>query len=102
MPMLHPQTHPITVGNMETIIREMTRIMLGGIRQAFPIVQQYDTDSGIEIADEAISYLITVAVQEFRNEDEPDNYEFALDAIKDETTKLVKWYSNLKPNYQSR
>lgn len=96
------QSNEITVGNMETIIFEVILVILGGIRQAFPIATQYDTDSGIQTADEALSFLLSLAFQEFRNEGEPDNYEFALDEIRSETTKLVKWYINLKPNYQSR
>jgi len=96
------QLREMTVSDLTVVLREVVLVMLGGIRQAFPNATQYDTDSGIETADEAISYLITVAIQDFLNESEPDNYEFALDEIKAETTKLVKWYINLKPNYQSR
>lgn len=96
------QQREMTVSDMAIILREVVLVMLGGIRQAFPNATQYDTDDGIVNADDAISYLITVATQDFLNESEPDNYEFALDEIKAETTKLVKWYINLKPNFQSR
>jgi len=96
------QPREMTVTDMAIILREVVLVMLGGIRQAFPNATQYDTDDGIVNADDAISYLITVATQGFLNESEPDNYEFALDEIKAETTKLVKWYINLKPNFQSR
>jgi len=98
------QIKEITVGNMETIIREVVEQVLGGIRQGFPIAKQYDNleEPAWLATDEVIRHLITVAINEFRNESEPDKYEFALDAIKDTTTQLVKWYNNLKPNYQSR
>jgi|GEM_PF-6444608 len=105
---MNTETNGITVGNMATILSEVILVMLGGIRLAFPVARQYDIDnlgwldSGMQNADEAINYFVQVATHEFRNEGEPNNYEFALDAIKEETTKLVKWYSNLKPNYQSR
>jgi len=99
------QSNEVVVTNLETIISEVIEEVLNGIHQAFPIATQYDDDTvsrRLVVAYQTLSHFVTVAIREFSNENEPDKYEFALDAIKDKTTELVKWYSNLKPNYQSR
>jgi Na+/phosphate symporter len=75
------------------VLYDVVRRMLSGIRQAYPIPQGHYADEAIDKLDEAIHYYLWQALNESTSQNGGELYELTLDAIRDETAKLVEEYN---------